>query len=521
MLRHPSGVAVDGSGNVYIADSGNGRIRKVDTTGTITTFASVTNPRGLVAAPAGDLYVADVFACGILKIAPACQVQTIASLSPFCGEPTRDLAMNGESDIFVTYSSRVLRISAGGQVTTLAGTQDGTANDDGGPATQARLMGAAGVAVDPAGNVYLSEPSGHSVRKVAADGRITTVAGNRLPGFSGDGGLAPAAQLSTPTGLSMDAASSLYIADTYNHRIRKVTTPAAPSPGLMIATNAFAGVTVLVDGAPVTERRVWTWPVGSQHLLDVPTPQLMDGGATRYRFSHWSQGGPKAQTIAMPENQVTYTAHFHADFRFRVTTVGSGTVSLNPPLPADGFYPSGTVVTMTATPAPGWLFPGFLDPNQGKLVNPWTFTVWGPRELNVAFIADGSAASGPLRFVAVTPCRVMDTRPGEGKTGPFGAPALEGGQTRTVPIPESTCGIPATAAAYSLNATVVPSGALGFLTLWPAGQNQPQVSTLNSFEGRVVANAAIVPAGPGGAVNVFVTDETHVILDINGYFVPE
>jgi len=125
-----------------------------------------------------------------------------------------------------------------------------------------------------------------------------------------------------------------------------------------------------------------------------------------------------------------------------------------------------------------------------------------------------------LLFVPVTPCRVMDTRLGSGKSGAFGAPSIGGGSSRDVPIPQSTCGIPPTAQAYSLNVTVVPPGPLTYLTMWPSGQAQPLVSTLNSFDGRVVANAALVPAGSSGAVSVFVSDASDVILDINGYFVP-
>ncbi|HLJ50590.1 MAG TPA: SBBP repeat-containing protein [Bryobacteraceae bacterium] len=124
---------------------------------------------------------------------------------------------------------------------------------------------------------------------------------------------------------------------------------------------------------------------------------------------------------------------------------------------------------------------------------------------------------GGLQFVPVTPCRIMDSR---SPNGPFGGPPLAGGGTRTVSISQSACNIPATALAYSLNATVVPSGPLGYLSIWPAGQAQPVVSTLNSLDGRVVANAAIVPAGSGGAINLFASDTTNVILDINGYFAP-
>ncbi|MCC6363106.1 MAG: hypothetical protein IT165_06245 [Bryobacterales bacterium] len=131
---------------------------------------------------------------------------------------------------------------------------------------------------------------------------------------------------------------------------------------------------------------------------------------------------------------------------------------------------------------------------------------------------DGASGFTGVRFVPVPPCRVADTRGETGQSGAFGPPVVAGGSTRTFPIPSSPCGIPATAKAYSLNVTVVPSGPLAYLTTWPTGQLIPLVSTLNSFEGRIVANAAVVPAGTNGSIDVFVTNATHVILDINGYF---
>lgn len=130
------------------------------------------------------------------------------------------------------------------------------------------------------------------------------------------------------------------------------------------------------------------------------------------------------------------------------------------------------------------------------------------------------AGANTVQFYTVTPCRVMDTRTGEGKTGAFGPPVMTGGTSRDVPIPQSTCGLPASAKAYLLNVTVVPRGALSFLSAYPTGVSRPTVSTLNSFQGRIVANAALVPAGTNGAVTIFVTDTTDVIVDINGYLAP-
>jgi hypothetical protein len=123
----------------------------------------------------------------------------------------------------------------------------------------------------------------------------------------------------------------------------------------------------------------------------------------------------------------------------------------------------------------------------------------------------------PLRFVPMTPCRVVDTR---NAAGPFGGPTIAGGTSRDFNIPSGACSVPSTALAYSFNVAVVPGGPLGYLTLWPAGQTQPYVSTLNSLDGRIKSNAAIVPAGTSGSISVFPSNTADVVLDINGYFVP-
>ncbi len=136
----------------------------------------------------------------------------------------------------------------------------------------------------------------------------------------------------------------------------------------------------------------------------------------------------------------------------------------------------------------------------------------------VSNVGDGtiSVLSGvppnAIQFVNVTPCRLIDTRQNGGLP-------IQGGTSENFYVPQlGGCNIPSSATAYSLNVTVVPSSSLGYLTIWPTGQAQPLVSTLNSQDGRVKANAAIVPAGYDGGVSVFVTQTAHIILDIDGYF---
>ena len=146
---------------------------------------------------------------------------------------------------------------------------------------------------------------------------------------------------------------------------------------------------------------------------------------------------------------------------------------------------------------------------------------WQPDQALAEFrpLATTPTTPNPLTFIGMTPCRVVDTRTGSGFTGAFGPPSLTGGVGRTFPLQSSTtCSIPTTAQAYSLNITVVPPGSLGYITVWPTGQPRPVVSTLNSLQGFIVANAAIVPAGTSGSIDVYASNATDLIIDINGYY---
>jgi hypothetical protein len=126
-------------------------------------------------------------------------------------------------------------------------------------------------------------------------------------------------------------------------------------------------------------------------------------------------------------------------------------------------------------------------------------------------------ASG-LNFYPVTPCRIADTRVAAGFIGLFGPLSLVAGVERSFPVPTSNCEIPSGVGAYSFNFTVVPPGPVGLLTSWPTGSSMPNASTLNSYNGAVVANAAIVPAGANSAISVYVNNPTDMLFDINGYF---
>src|ERR1017187_1041705 len=125
-----------------------------------------------------------------------------------------------------------------------------------------------------------------------------------------------------------------------------------------------------------------------------------------------------------------------------------------------------------------------------------------------------------LAFYPLTPCRIADTR-NSGYPQGLGPPSLPGQQERDFPILNATsCNIPSSAEAYSLNFSVVPHGGLGYMTVWPTGQSRPLVSTLNDVPGTIIANAAIVPAGTSGRSDEHTSNDTDLIIDINGYFAP-
>ncbi len=227
---------MDGAGNVYIADTSNRRIRRVDAAGIITTVAG----SGL------QLFV------GLGDGGPA----TEANLNLPAG-----VAPDGAGNLYIadTHYKRIRKVDTAGIITTIAGTGEFGYGGDGGPATEARLNFPGGVAVDGAGNLYIADTNNHRIRKVDVSGviTITTVAGNGEQGFSGDGGPATAALLNHPADVALDAAGNLYIADNGNSRIRKV------NPAGIVTTIAGNGQFTgdLGDGGPAVEARLF-FPYG-------------------------------------------------------------------------------------------------------------------------------------------------------------------------------------------------------------------------------------------------------------------
>ena len=281
-LYNPYGVAVDGAGNLYIADYSNHRIRKVDSTGTITTVAGTGQygfsedgvpatavrlafPRGVAVDGAGNLYIADTSNDRIRKVDSTGTITTIAGTGRFGFSGDGGLAVgaelynpagvavDGAGNLYIadTFNHRIRKVDSTGTITTIAGTWEGGFSGDGGPATAARLAFPRGVAVDGAGNVYIAAYGNKRIRKLDSTGTITTIAGTGGRGFSGDGGPAVEAELRNPSGVAVDGAGNLYIADTVNHRIRKVDSTGTITTVAGTGQYGFGG-----DGGPATAVRL-------------------------------------------------------------------------------------------------------------------------------------------------------------------------------------------------------------------------------------------------------------------------
>ncbi len=275
-LSNPTRVAVDASNNVYFGESSNNRVRMVNSLGIISTvagngiagysgdgglatLAQIKNPQGVAIDGSGNIYIAEPQNHRIRKVNSAGIISTYAGTgsSGFSGDggtaalaqinSPYGIAVDASGNLYIgdAGNHRVRMVNTSGIISTFAGNGVLGFNGDGGAATLAQLKGPSGIAIDAFGNVYIADEGNHRIRKVNSSGIISTVAGTTVSGYSGDGGMAIQAKLNYPEGVAVDAAGNLYIADLGNYVIRKVNVSGIISTYAGTGVSGYSG-----DGGP-------------------------------------------------------------------------------------------------------------------------------------------------------------------------------------------------------------------------------------------------------------------------------
>ena len=312
-LSLAAGVSVDSAGNIYIADTGNNRIRKVGTNGTINTFAgpgstsgilgdngpalsaTLSGPQDVLADASGNVYIADTGHSRVRRVAPDGTITTVAgngnssdvngftgdggpATAAVIGEPS-GLALDGAGNLYIVdrFHSTVRKVTPNGNITTIAGGRPDVYSGDGGPGNLAGLYFPMKVAADGAGNVYIADLQNDRIRLVTPDGRIVTIAGNGSPNSTGDGGAATSAGVASPISVTVAPNGTVYIGERqgapFSDKVRMLTATGQqvfPGPSIatagVISASAFGGFSQIGIGGWVeiygsylaSDSRLWT-----------------------------------------------------------------------------------------------------------------------------------------------------------------------------------------------------------------------------------------------------------------------
>jgi sugar lactone lactonase YvrE len=373
VLNTPESVAVDKEGNFYIADQNNGRIRMVDTSGTITTVAGggtltvdgvpatdaqLSTPYGVAVDNKGNLFISDSGNYRIRKVDSSGIITTVAGngVSEYSGDngPAIDASLvlpsnittDNQGNLYIVDQNRIRKVDPGGIITTVAGSGNALHSGDDGPAIDAQIRGPYDVAVDSLGNLYISEYLWYTIRKIDTSGIITTIAGDGGSwGSGGDGGPATEARLSMPTGIATDSTGNLYFVDSYNLRVRKIDTHG------IITTVAGGGSSG--DGGSATEAALsfltYGLAIDSQDSIYMATynsirkvaPQFFidrysaDGGEILFtegnNLSHTMSGsGRHIQTVALDTGTILHEFGYDAENQLiSITDDQFGNISIN------------------------------------------------------------------------------------------------------------------------------------------------------------------------------------------------
>jgi sugar lactone lactonase YvrE len=323
LLRNPHFPRFDALGNLIVIDEGSASIRKIAPNGLITTVAGTGTVgysgdggpadraqlssyiTGIAIASNGDLYISDSGNNRVRVVSAADgRIRTFVENSQFPGPilfRLAGVALDSAGNLYLGLwlSHQVYRIAPDGTSTLFAG--NGTAADtgDGGPAASAALIAPTGIAIDASDTVYIADENTNRIRKVTPDGIISAVAGNGRAGFSGDGGPATQATLRTPLDIALDSTGNLFIGDTNNYRIRKVSTDGTISTVAGTGSNSRSG-----DGLPATAAAIFSIGVavaanGDLYLADGDSAIRVVSAAngiihTAYGRMHFSDDGAAA-----------------------------------------------------------------------------------------------------------------------------------------------------------------------------------------------------------------------------------
>ena len=415
-LSIPWGIAVDKSGNIYIADEVNVRVRMVSASGTITT----------VAGDGTGGYTGDGSAA------------TSAELSYDAA-----VAVDSSGNVYVADSNNqvVRKFAVGGTITTVAGSNSSGAgfSGDGAAATSAQLNLPMGLALDSAGNLYIADSNNNVIRKVATSGTITTVAGNTLVGYLGDGGLATNAILQDPRAVTLDAAGNLYIADSLNHVVRKVTGDGRIATIAGIGgQGGFSG-----DGGPATQAELY-YPdglavdsVGNLYIADslnnrirVVTPGgIIMTVAGNGKFGDSGDGGPATSarlngptSVALDSAGNLYVGDSENSVVRKLTPDNSGIPSLQPGtvIGASGFG------AFTSTAPGSWI--EIYGSSLANDTRQWKASDF--KGANAPTSLDGTSVTigGQAAFIAyISPTQVNAQVPSNVGTGPQPVVVFDGG----------------------------------------------------------------------------------------------
>ena len=564
ILNHPTHLAMDADRQLFIADSGNQRIRMIDPTGIIHTIAGngeqgsggdggasraaqLNNPSGLALDPAGRLYVADTGNHRVRRISrfeprsiEAFAGTGTAGFSGDGGQSTQaelnapqGLAVSSSFDVYIadTMNGRIRRAQADGRIFTVAGNPTSDFTDQV-VATDARLSQPVDVAFRPGtGTLILTGIDG--VKEVARDGTLVQIAGGGFFPQPWDDGPAVGMPLPQVAGITFDPAGKLFLSSLGSNEVYRILPPDLPSAPLALSASAGTGsatvswVAPATGGSPVIRYDVRPFIGATEQPMTVvrgngsapPTRVTINGlRHATYTFQVIATTADGSGGASQSNAVAPITAPLQPTAVNALPSDGSAIVSWQPPLD-DGGSPI-TGYTVTSSP-PGGLA-GTLGKTTTRVPNltngsSYTFII---QAINAVGTGESVGVSPVTPFSGGTfhpmaPVRILDTRDG---TGGFPRAPLGGNRSLDVPI-TGTAGIPTTGvSAVVMNVTVTNTMASSYLTLYPTGVTRPTASNLNWTRGGTVPNLVEVAVGRFGRVTVYnAKGSADVIFDVAGW----